>query len=134
MCQDGASLVQEKAISQISSERLAVFILWTPRYPGDSRAKAVAATQFVSDSRAKHYWDAAGTLPRMYGSALGLPADDQFAWDTYMVFNADAEWNPPPPQPTDWMHQMSRALGPKHPRWLNGDRFRESVQALIDQQ
>ncbi|NQV25913.1 MAG: hypothetical protein HQ518_16255 [Rhodopirellula sp.] len=66
-----------------------------------------------------------------YGRVLNLPAEKQFAWDTYMVFAANAEWIDSPPTPNHWMHQLE-VLGRKHPRWLNGDRFRQTTQQLFD--
>ncbi|MBI2477544.1 MAG: hypothetical protein HYV60_02510 [Planctomycetia bacterium] len=131
MCQDGARLVHEKTIKRITTGPLKVFVIWTPRYPGDNRQQAVAATSIVPDSRATHFWDPNGCLPKHYGRVLGLPEDDQFAWDTYMVFGREARWNQTPPAPDDWMHQMSQALGQKHPRWLDGDEFRKAVQCFM---
>lgn len=43
----------------------------------------------------------------------------------------EAQWNQTPPVPDDWMHQMSQALGQKHPRWLDGDEFRKAVQSKL---
>lgn len=132
MCVAGAREVFSKVIRRIPHDDLSVLVIWTPRYPGDNRSKAVLATQHVPGSRATHYWDGDGTLPKVYGRVLGLPAGKQFAWDTYMVFDADAEWTTTAPKPNNWMHQMSRALGRSHPRWLDSDRFRESIQSLLD--
>ena len=115
-------MVHRQTTSQIESANLAIFVVWLPRYPGDNRAKAVAATTNVPDSRALHFWDANASLSTRYGQILGLPVGKQFAWDTYMVFDADATWSESPPRPTNWMHQMGRALGRDHPRWLDGNR------------
>lgn len=132
MCVEGASSVHNRATSQIKGDDLQVFVIWTPRYPGDNRTKAVASTKTVPDPRATHFWDAAGIVPMLYGKVLGLPEGKQFAWDTYMVFGPDAEWKDHAPEPADWMHQLSRDLGRNHPRWLDSDRFRESVKSQIE--
>jgi len=124
-------VVQEKTLRHIGNADLRVFVIWTPRYPGDDRATAVGATKVVPDSRATHFWDANGYVPRQYGAILKLPEADQFAWDTYMIFGRGAEWKQLPPPPRDWMHQMSKALGREHPRWLDGSRFREIVESLL---
>jgi hypothetical protein len=130
MCVEGASLVQKKALDRINSDNLRVFVIWTPRYPGDSRTKAVAATKIVPDSRATHFWDSDGMVSKVYGDVLELPEGNRFAWDTYMIFGADAAWLESPPAPLEWMHQLG-VLGEDHPRWLDGDRFRESVKSLV---
>lgn len=132
MCVEGASSVHEKAISRIESDDLRVFVIWTSRYPGDNRTKAFVATRIVPDPRATHFWDATGVLPKLYGKVLDLPEGKQFAWDTYMVFAADAAWDTAAPEPAEWMHQLGRDLGRNHPRWLNPQRFRESVGSLLN--
>ena len=124
-------MVHTKATSRIESDNLRIFVVWSSRYPGDNRTKAIAATKNVPDSRSLHFWYADASLSKRYGQILGLSDGKQFTWDTYMVFDADATWNDSPPKPHNWMHQMGKALGSDHPRWLDGDRFRESVSALL---
>jgi len=131
MCIEGARVVHRQATSQIESTDLAIFVVWLPRYPGDNREKAVAATRNVPDSRAHHFWDPDTWLAQQYGQILGLPEGKQFAWDTYMVFDANTSWKDGPPTPSSWMHQMGGTLGRDHPRWLDGGRFRESVASLL---
>ena len=131
MCVKGARVVHRQSTSQIESSNLAIFVVWLPRYPGDNREKAVVATQNVPDSRATQFWDADTWLAKQYGQILGLPDEDQFAWDTYMVFDAKTVWRDLPPTPTNWMHQMGGTLGRDHPRLLDGSRFRDSVTSLL---
>ena len=71
-------------------------------------------------------------MSKQYGQILDLPEDKQFAWDTYMLFDSEADWTQSPPNPTEWMHQMSQVFGRNHPRWLNGERFRQAVESKID--
>ena len=132
MCVEGAREVHSEAISRTPNDDLAVLVVWTPRYPGDTRAKAVDATKHVPDTRATHFWDEDGVVPKAYGRVLNLPAGKQFAWDTYMVFDATAEWTGSPPSPHDWMHQLSNVLGREHEQWLSGDVFRQTIQQLLD--
>lgn len=131
MCQDGARLVHDNAITNLESEHLTVFVIWLSKYPGDNRDKAVDGTRIVPDERATHYWDSNGYVPKQFGVALGLPEGKQFAWDTYMIFGADAVWKDKLPVPHDWMHQLS-SLGKEHERWLDGDRFRKALLSVIE--
>jgi len=131
MCVEGASSVHEKAIRKIDSDDLQVFVIWTPRYPGDSRTKARASTKTVPDQRATHFWDAAGIVPKLYGKVLGLPKGKQFAWDTYMVFGADAAWETAAPEPAEWRHQLGSVLGMSHPRWLDANEFQSLIASVL---
>jgi hypothetical protein len=119
--------VQEKVLDKIASDKLKAFVVWTPRYPGDNRAKALASMKLVSDGRALHYWDGTRWLGKHYGQALKLPGSRTFAWDVYFVFDAGATWEKVPPVPVEWMHQ----LGGKDGRRLDGDKLREIIRGRL---
>jgi len=50
-------VVHAKVTNRIPHDDLAILVVWTPRYPGDDRAKAVDATKHIPDTRAIHFWD-----------------------------------------------------------------------------
>ena len=83
-------MVQEKVLEKIDSRKLKAFVVWTPRYPGDSRTKALSSMKLVNDKRAVHFWDGSGQLGKHYGKTLALPAKQRFAWDVYFVFDGKA--------------------------------------------
>jgi hypothetical protein len=126
MCRQGAREVQEKVLALLPSDNLKVFVVWTPRYPGDNRGKAVAATELVGDKRASHFWDGGRHLGTDYGKVLKLPGKRQFAWDVYLAFDARARWEKTPPVPAEWMHQLGG-----DERRLDGDKLREAVATLL---
>ena len=105
--------MQEKVLGKIASDKLRVFVIWTPRYFGDNRQKATASMKLIGDKRATHFWDGKGWLGKHYGQALKLPGKRTFAWDVYFVFDADAVWGQEPPAPSEWMHQLGGSDG-KH--------------------
>jgi len=120
-------VVQEEVLNKVESPKLQAFVVWTPRYLGDSRAKALASMKLVSDKRARHFWDGEGWLGKHYGKTLKLPGNRIFAWDVYLVFDGQAKWEKTPPVPTEWMHQ----LGGLDQRSLDGDKLREAVRNLM---
>ena len=119
--------MQEKVLEKIDSERLKAFVVWTPRFPGDSRAQALSSMKLVSDKRALHFWDGSGWLGKHFGKALKLPANTTFAWDVYFVYDAQAKWDKTPPVPSEWMHQ----LGGTGERMLDADKLREIVRSRL---
>ena len=119
-------MVQEKVLEKIDSRKLKAFVVWTPRYPGDSRTKALSSMKLVNDKRAVHFWDGSGRLGKHYGKTLALPAKQRFAWDVYFVFDGKAKWENMPPAPMNWMHQ----LGQDQQR-LDGDKLRKIVEGLL---
>jgi hypothetical protein len=119
--------VQEKVLDKISSDKLKVFVVWTPRFFGDNRAKALASMKLVSDKRAMHVWDGKGWLGKYYGKALKLPGGRTFAWDVYFVFDAHATWEKEPPLPVEWMHQLGGMDGKR----LDGNKLREIIRSQL---
>ncbi|MBI3839925.1 MAG: hypothetical protein HY288_18540 [Planctomycetia bacterium] len=123
-CRKGATVVQEQALAQVDSDKLKVYVVWIKRYFGDSRVAAQEATELVSDSRARHFWDGSGQLGKWYGKILDLPGKRDFAWDVYFVFDSKSEWAEAPTTPDFWMHQLG---GPETPNMLDGGLFREAI-------
>ena len=119
--------MQEKVLGKIASDKLRVFVIWTPRYFGDNRAQALVSMKLVGDKRAMHFWDATGWLGKHYGRALKLPGRRTFAWDVYFVFAPDAKWEQAPPEPVEWMHQLGGTDG----RQLDADKLRETIRSRL---
>jgi len=127
MCQVGARVVQKKVLDKIQDDRLSVFVVWLPRFPGDGREVAEKARSIVPDRRARHFWDGAGSLGRSFGKIVDLPEDRDFAWDVYFVFDPEAKWGDGPPVPDFWMHQ----LGMETQNRLDGKQLQEAVRQRL---
>ena len=122
----GARVVYEHVLSVIDSHDLLVYLVWTPVIAGDDRASADQISRSMPESRVKHYWDGSQELGWAYGRILPLPGGRPLGWDLYMIFGREADWEPPVPVPTDWMHQLGR-----DDRTLDGERFRGFVQRCL---
>ena len=122
-------MVLDKVLSQISSDDLAIHVIWTPVLPSDKRSSVDRAHKlFSKESRATQYWDGEQDLGKAYGKILELPNGRELAWDIYFVFAAGVEWNDTPPIPDDWQHQLGR-----DERSLDGDKLRESIISIMKQ-
>jgi hypothetical protein len=128
MCLSGAREVQKEILAKSDSDKLKVLVVWTPRYPGDNRDKALAAAKLIADSRATHFWDRKGRLGTQYGKVLKLPGGRTFAWDVYFVFDARVKWENSPPAPTEWMHQLG-----DDSRRLDVDKLGQVTRSLLEQ-
>ena len=122
--------MQEKALSKIDSDKLAVFVVWMPVLGGDSLEKATESMKVLTDKRAKHFWDSRSEIGKAFVEHIKLPKDKKLsvAWDYYALFGAGAKWKDSPPAPKEWMHQLS-GIAPE--RELDGDTLREAVEKLI---
>jgi hypothetical protein len=128
MCLSGAREVQNEVLAKIKSDKLKVFVIWTPVLPMDTRDKALDGMKLVADMRAAHFWDKAHHLSKEYGKTLQLPGGLTFAWDVYLVFDAKALWMKTAPEPADWMHQLGHDS-----RRLDADKLGKEVRRLLQE-
>lgn len=120
-------MVLDKVLSQISSDDLAIHVIWTLVLRNDKRSSVDRAHKlFSKESRATQYWDGEQDLGKAYGKILELPNGRELAWDIYFVFAAGVEWTDTPPMPDDWQHQLGR-----DERSLDGDKLRESIISIM---
>ena len=93
----------QRVLSKIDDDRLDVFVVWIPAIRGDSYEASLRSRSLVPDKRARHYWDG----NRELGFALSpvLNTQMQMAWDVYLGYEGDAEWESGPILPKDWLHQ-----------------------------
>ena len=86
---------------------ISVSIVWI-QMPGFNdtvqSAKRTAAT--FTDSRVKHFYDSLPAHLAGKAFAKGRVARGP-AWDIYFFFKKGQEWTDDPPEPVEWMHQLS---------------------------
>jgi hypothetical protein len=102
-CRSGFSDMQ-KALKAIPDERLRVYIVWLPMFPGDSRKWAQTRSDEFSDKRVNYYWDSEKIAGKAWQKTLGTKRE---AWDVYLLYGAGSQWDKEPTSPDFWMHQLS---------------------------
>ena len=120
-------MVLENVLEQVSSDDLAIHVVWMPVLPSDNLDAAREAPDFIPDPRAKHYWNGDQNLGKVYGKTVTLPSGRELAWDIYFVFDAGIEWGDEAPVPSDWVHQ----LGMDKQHLGDGGTLRASVERLL---
>ena len=119
-------MVQRYVLDRIGDPRLRAYVVWGPFKERETEADARFAAPFVPDPRATHFWTetvAAGEVFRAPLAGLGL--GERSAWDSFLLFPAEARWEEMPPSPA---HFMNREVEGKA---LNGSVLFEQVQALL---
>ena len=120
-------MVLDKVLKEISSDDLAIHVVWTPVLGSDKRSSTDRARKlFTKETRATQYWDGDQDLGQTYGTIVELPNGRELAWDIYFVYAAGVEWGEKPPIPDDWQHQLGR-----DERSLDGDKLRESIEEIL---
>lgn len=121
-------MVREKILQTLKSDKIKVYVVWTPVLREDERARVADATAFIEDDRVSHFWDGDKSLGLSFGEIVTLPRGRKLAWDVYFAFDTEAEWKEDLPTPQDWMHQLGT-----DERLLDGDKLHGSVKALLKQ-
>ena len=117
--------MQTKVLDAVKSEKIKVYVVWTPVLSEDDRRTAGKAVQVVTDERAVHFWDDDKSLGFSLGKIVTLPRGRKLAWDVYFIFDPKAKWGNVP-TPAFWMHQLAN-----DERKLDGEKLRMAVEKLL---
>ena len=115
-------------MDEIDDPRLAAYFVWGPMLDHETRPDAVAATSFLPDPRALHFWTDQDRLAERFRAAAGL-ADGDLAWDTFLLYPPGTVWEEEePPRPAAVWH-VGKQL-PDDQR-LNGEKVRARAEELL---
>lgn len=123
-CRSGFSDMQ-KALKAIPDDRLRVYIVWLPMFPGDSRKWAQIRSDEFSDKRVSCYWDGEKIAGKAWQKTLGTKRE---TWDVYLLYGAGSQWDKEPATPDFWMHQLS---GITTAPWLDEEAFQAKTKELL---
>ena len=116
-------------LAQISSPDVHVYTVYLPILQADQEASVPSALRSLPDDRVSFYWDQKEETAQAYSRILKL-RPGQPAWDVYLAFGRNAEWQTAPPDPDYWMHQLG---GQPLERRLDGPRFAEVIKRLLQE-
>ena len=119
-------MVQRSLLARIADPRLKVYVVWGPMLGPETEADARAATPFVPDGRATHFWTSAHTLAEQLRAPAGLT--DELAWDTFLLFAPGVRWGDAPPTPSRVLHVDKRL--PAEQRF-NGEKLAAEARRLL---
>ncbi len=94
----------QKLLKNVSDDRLRMYVVWLPMFPGDSQDWAKTRSEEFSDRRLTYYWDSGRLTGQQWQKVLGI---SQTAWDVYFLYGADTQWDKEPAMPNFWMHQLN---------------------------
>lgn len=109
-CLQGAQTVQKTVIEKMRDKDVTVIIVWTNMLKSDGKENAYYAASLFSDPSIVQFFDAENKFGDLV--ARKLNPKGQKAWDIYMFYDKDVEWNNAIPRPFDYAHQLSKSLYP----------------------
>lgn len=117
----------QQVMNYFSDKPIYMFVIWLPAISTDSRSDALERSNQFPEDRVSYYWDAEKLTGKSVGSVLELGMS---AWDIYLLYPSNQNWNTDLPSPIFWMHQLQ---GIEKGPYLDRDEFKQKVQDLIAQ-
>jgi len=117
----------QQVVNYFSDKPIHLFVVWLPAISSDTRNDALERSNQFPDNHVSYYWDAEKLTGKSAGSVLELGMS---AWDVYLLYPSNQNWNTDLPSPIFWMHQLQ---GIEKGSYLDRDEFKQKVQDLIAQ-
>ena len=131
-CLRGLADLDDALLDGTQDPRLQIFVVHEPVIGGTADKIRGAAT-LLHNPHVRHYWNADGGFGRLLGDAVALKRDNQpvYAWDVWMIYGPDAEWNDAgPPRPLQLMYQLPPVQNPAF-TFLDSKAFAQQVRTLL---
>jgi len=103
-CLQGAESVQKAVIENMANKNLSVIIVWTNMLQSDGENTAFRAASLFKNKDIVQFFDAENKFGDVAAKSIN-PSGLQ-AWDIYMFFNKNANWNKSLPCPFEYVHQL----------------------------
>lgn len=104
MCRWGFSNIV-KILKNIRDQRIRAYIIWMPIFGGDFQGEARKLSGSFPDRRVSYFLDPESLSGNIWERIL--KTGREIAWDVYLLYPADANWEEEePPSPDFWMHQL----------------------------
>ncbi|MBI3287633.1 MAG: hypothetical protein HYZ68_06250 [Chloroflexi bacterium] len=108
---------------------ISVSIVWINMLGSDTEDAARRWAPTIEDPRARHFYDPQRRAGRAIAQSLG--GQGKIAWDIYLFYDKDSEWNEGPPMPIDWVHQLTGSSWADAARYHVGDRLAEKLRETM---
>ncbi|HKF54145.1 MAG TPA: hypothetical protein VKJ45_01825 [Blastocatellia bacterium] len=101
------------------------YIVWLPIYGGDFTGEAQKLSGSFRDKRVSYFLDTESETGKQWQPVLKTPST---AWDVYLLYGPDQQWQEQPPEPAFWMHQLG--LVTSAPR-LDQETFTAKLRGML---
>ncbi len=116
-CLQGAQAIQQTVIEKMAQKDISVIIVWTNMLKSDDKENAYKAASLFDDPSIVQYFDADNKFGDLVAQRLN--PEGQKAWDIYMFFDKEDQWNKSIPRPFEYAHQLSADLHP----WADNTKY-----------
>jgi copper chaperone CopZ len=104
-CLQGAKAVQKSVIEKMVDKNIGVIILWTNMLKTDDKENAYMAASMFKNPNIVQFYDAENKFGDIVARSLNPKGEK--AWDIYLFYDRETEWQKSLPRPFDYAHQLS---------------------------
>ena len=104
-----------------------VYVIWDPIFGGYFDSEAKNLSRSFPDKRVSYYKDPDSLAGNLWKGVLRIERD--IAWDVYLLYGPDAQWEKEPAHPEFWMHQL---FGVTNAPPLDTEKLTEELKGLLD--
>lgn len=116
-CLQGAQSVQKAVVERMKEKNVGVIIVWTNMVKADDLSSAYKAASMFKDPSIVQFFDSENKFGDLVAQRLNPKGTK--AWDIYMFFDQDAQWDSKLPRPFEYAHQLSSSVHP----WVDGTKY-----------
>lgn len=116
-CLQGAESIQKTVLEKLKDENIGVIIIWTNMLKTDDKSSAYKAASLFKDPNIIQFFDADNKFGDVVAQRLN--PQGKKAWDIYMFFDRDTQWNKDFPRPFEYVHQLSSSIHP----WVDKTKY-----------
>jgi hypothetical protein len=93
-------------LKDVPDNRVRVYVIWDPIFGGSFDREAKKLSDSFRDKRVSYFKDPSSLAGNLWARVLETQNEREIAWDVYLLYDADAQWETEPPKPGFWMHQL----------------------------
>lgn len=101
----GARAAQKSVVAAYPDSPIDVFVVWVDMVPGDDRRSAQRSARIFRDPAVRQFHDPEARSGSRVAESLGGDGSEP-AWDVYLFYDRQADWDDRPPEPAHWAHQL----------------------------
>jgi mercuric ion transport protein len=116
-CLQGAESIQKTVLEKVKDKNISVIIIWTNMLKTDDKSSAYKAASLFKDPNIIQFFDADNKFGDVVAQRLN--PQGKKAWDIYMFFDMDTQWNKDFPRPFEYVHQLSSSIHP----WVDKTKY-----------
>ena len=123
--------MQKVLLEEFPDANLDILIVWLKMYDADSlEVVQEAARLFSQDPRVTQFYDPAKACGMEVAKDLGAESGE-VAWDVYLFYAPQAEWDEQPLVPVDWVYQPGGINLAEPDRSFQGDQLTKKLREIM---